>query len=346
MLFYQQYPRSRQLEMEVVSMVLKLYNGHKQCSGFTTFGGSESILLSVLAHKRWAKARGLTKFEVIFPETAHAAFYKACDFFDVTPIVIPINKKTYKVRVEDFEKRITPNTIMMVASCPNLSYGIIDPVKAINNLAGKHTVGLMLDCCMGGFLLPFREELGIEQEEDIVDFRLSNVTAIVCDPHKYGMVPKGCSVLMFGNQDIQKALYYGLINWCGYIYGTTIFTGSRASAPIAAAWAVMMLNGRQGYLRNAKSINQATEKLAKAVNEIEGIETIGNPKIGNIGFRSVNPKLKIYSLGNYLHKNGWKIPATPKYPCLRLTIHPNNVPHLEELAKLMKKGVEAVNTSN
>lgn len=53
MLFYDQHPRSRQLEMEVVSMVLKLYNGHEQCSGFTTSGGSTSILLAVLAHKRF-----------------------------------------------------------------------------------------------------------------------------------------------------------------------------------------------------------------------------------------------------------------------------------------------------
>jgi len=342
MLFYQQHPRSRQLEMEVVAMALKMYNAPKTASGFTSFGGSESILLSCLAHKRFYQRKGITQPEIIFPETAHAAFYKACDFFDIKPIILKLDMKTRRFTAEDYEKKITKNTIMMVCSCPNLIYGTIDPVAGVDKLAGKHDIGLTLDCCMGGFLLPFVNDIGVELEEPIIDFRLKNVTSIICDPHKYGLAPKGCSILMFSRPEIQKALYYGLINWCGYIYGTTIFTGSRSSGFIASAWAVMMLNGKSGYIKSAKKVSDATIRLAEKVNAIPGVKTVGEPKIGNIGFISDDPKLDVYHLGNYCHYHGWKLPATPKYPVLRLTIHPNNIDTLDELARLMKEGAAEV----
>ena len=33
--------------------------------------------------------------------------------------------------------------------------GIIDPIEAMSELALKHDVGLHVDCCLGGFLVPF-----------------------------------------------------------------------------------------------------------------------------------------------------------------------------------------------
>lgn len=346
LLFYDTHASSRQIENEVISMILSLFNPHKNCSGLATSGGSESIFLGILAHKRfYRRHRGVTKPEVIISETAHAAFYKACEYLDIELKVIPINPETYSVTGKDYERRITKNTICMVVSCPNCAYGGFDPVGEVNKLAGKYNVGMFLDGCMGSILLPFMKEVGCEMEEPIMDFRLKNLTAMTCDPHKYGLSPKGCSVLMFGDKQMQKALYFGLTDWCGYLYATAHIAGSRSTAMIAAAWAHLMHFGKDGYLNITKQIFEATTKLKNGINAIKDLEVIGNPQIGNLACRSLNPDLNIYELGNYLAAHDWPMPGVPKYPGLHLTITPGNINQLDSLIDLLNRGVQSVKSS-
>jgi sphinganine-1-phosphate aldolase len=171
---------------------------------------------------------------------------------------------------------------------------------------------------------------------------LKNMTALTCDPHKYGLSPKGCSVLMFSDPAIQKSLYFGLTDWCGYLYATSLFSGSRSSALTSATWAHLMKFGKDGYRSVTEDILAGTKLLKDGINAIEGLKVVGNPQIGNIGCISTDKKLNIYELGNYLHKKGWAMPGIPKYPGLHLTIHPNNVNTLDNLIKLMKSGVNEV----
>ena len=105
---------------------------------------------------------------------------------------------------------------------------------------------------------------------------------MTCDPHKYGLSPKGCGIVMFGNPDIQKALYFGLTDWCGYLYGSSLFSGSRSVALTAATWAHLMKFGREGYKGVTEEIMATTRKLCKAINSVDGLRVVGNPQIGNL----------------------------------------------------------------
>jgi sphinganine-1-phosphate aldolase len=133
-LFYDMHPGSRQMEMEIIAMVMDMFDGIKTgACGLTSSGGSESILLSLLAHKRYyKKTKGITKPNAIFSETAHAAFYKACEFFDIEMIILPIDKETYTVHPDQFRKAINSNTICIVGSAPSVAYGNFDPLLAMD----------------------------------------------------------------------------------------------------------------------------------------------------------------------------------------------------------------------
>lgn len=37
---------------------------------------------------------------------------------------------------------------------------MIDDIKALGNIASRHSIGLHVDCCLGGFILPFAKKLG------------------------------------------------------------------------------------------------------------------------------------------------------------------------------------------
>lgn len=359
-LFYDSHPGSRQMENEIAAMVLDMFDGiEMKCSSLITSGGSESILLALLAHKRfYRQKKGITKPHVIMSETAHAAFYKACEFFDIETTVLIIDPVTFTVSPEQYRKAITKNTICLVGSAPSVAYGNFDPLLALDQLAAEYDIGFFCDGCMGSFLLAYIQDLKIRIDgKDSLDKKtpidksigshvsfkhLKNMSTLTCDPHKYGLSPKGCGVLMFGNPEMQKALYFGLTDWCGYLYATSLFSGSRSSALTSATWAYLMKFGREGYREVAEQIVGATRKLKDAINSIEGLKVVGNPQIGNLGCVSTDKNLNIYELGNYVALNGWKMPGIPKYPGLHLTIIPNNISKIDELIKLLKKGAPEV----
>lgn len=108
-----------------------------------TSGGTESILMSVKTHRDWARvAKSITRPEMyaasffrqkmsintcfrVIPSSAHAAFWKASEYFNIKLHVIAVNQKTRKADVKAMKRAINPNTIMIVGSAPNFPDGAI-----------------------------------------------------------------------------------------------------------------------------------------------------------------------------------------------------------------------------
>ena len=55
---------------------------------------------------------------------------------------------------------IGPNTIMLYASAPSYPHGAIDPISEMSKIAVQYNIGLHVDCCLGGFVLPFAKKMG------------------------------------------------------------------------------------------------------------------------------------------------------------------------------------------
>ena len=186
------------MEAEIIRMVANLYHGDQNSCGLFTSGGTESILLACLAYREKARAeKGVTKPNIVMSNSAHAAFDKACFYFDIEVRKVPVTKDC-KCDLRALKGKIDSNTIAIVASNPDYPYGNYDPTPDIAKLAMKWGIGCHSDCCLGGFINPFVEEAGFRLP-NYFDFRVPGVTSISVDPHKYAMGPKGCSVLLFRN---------------------------------------------------------------------------------------------------------------------------------------------------
>ena len=48
----------------------------------------------------------------------------------------------------------------LVGSAPQFPHGVIDPIEEMAKLAKKYNLGLHVDSCLGGFLLPFMKKAG------------------------------------------------------------------------------------------------------------------------------------------------------------------------------------------
>ena len=122
--------------------------------GYLTSGGTESLLQAVKTARDVGRERGIERPSVVAGESAHAAFTKAADYFDVDLVRVPVDAD-FRVSAASLEAACTDDTILVVASAPTYPQGVIDPVADIAALAERRGILCHVDACMGGFLLPF-----------------------------------------------------------------------------------------------------------------------------------------------------------------------------------------------
>ncbi|MEM8606117.1 MAG: pyridoxal-dependent decarboxylase [Myxococcota bacterium] len=302
-------PSMTRFESDVIAMALDIMHGaevtrrdasQKACGAFG-FGGTESIINPLLVYRdKFKKERGIDRPKIIVPDTAHPAFPKGAHLLGIEVVVAPTNDVTTKVDVDFVRDHVDDQTIAIVGSAGNYPYGTIDPISELSDLAVERGVGLHVDGCLGGFILPFGEALGYDIP--VFDFRLPGVTSISADTHKYGYGLKGTSVVLYRDASFRKHQYYITPEWKGGIYASNGLAGSRSGGLIAATWAAMVRYGREGYERYAKQIFETAFRMQAAVKEL-GLVMMGDPTFC-FSFRSND--FDIYHVNDFMKTRGWR----------------------------------------
>jgi glutamate/tyrosine decarboxylase-like PLP-dependent enzyme len=293
-------------EGEIIAMALDVLNGSAVGDGtpvgVVTTGGTGSILHAMLAYRERARQeRGITRPNVIKPETAHPAFDKACHLFGIELRRAPVDPDTTLVDVGWVADHIDADTIAIVGSACNYGYGTIDPIDRLSELALRRGVGLHVDGCLGGFILPFGQQLGYDIP--VFDFRLPGVTSISADTHKYGYAFKGSSVALFRDKAWRNSQYFFLTDWSGGKYCSPGIEGSRSGGLIAATWAAMVSLGREGYLRYAKRIFETSSAMQQAVGSHPELRILGRP---TFLFSFTSDQFDIYHVNDFMRTRGWR----------------------------------------
>ncbi|KAJ9108577.1 hypothetical protein QFC19_002293 [Naganishia cerealis] len=314
------FPGIRKMEAEIVSMCLNLFN-NPHGAGTTTSGGTESILMACKTYRDWARAtKGITRPEMIIPASAHAAFWKASDYFGIKLHVVPVHPLSRKADVPRMSRAINPNTIMLVGSAPNFPDGAVDPISDLAKLAKQHKLGLHVDCCLGSFLMPFLKR--VDRDLPDFDFSVDGVTSISCDTHKYGFCPKGSSVIMYRDASLRRFQYYIQPDWAGGVYASPSMAGSRPGSIIAGAWAVMTHLGQEGYAQSCDTIISAARRLKTALHQdpilSADLYVLGDPMVSVVAFGSNS--VNIYAVGDAMGKKGWHLNALANPSALHLAV--------------------------
>ena len=299
-------PSSTRFEGEMIAMGLDLMHAgaitDTQPAGLVTSGGSGSILHAMLAYREAGTARGITRPNVIKPETAHPAFDKACHLIGVELRVASVDAIAKQAVVGDVADLIDDNTIAIIGSACNYGYGTIDPIEELSTLALARGVGLHVDGCLGGFILPFGEQLGVPIP--VFDFRLPGVTTISADTHKYGYGLKGTSLLLFRDKELRNGQYFFQTSWSGGKYCSPGIDGSRSSGLLAASWASMVHLGREGYLKYAKQIFDTAYAMQSDVRSHPELQIMGTP---SFCFSFTSDAFDVYHVNDALRVRGWRM---------------------------------------
>jgi glutamate/tyrosine decarboxylase-like PLP-dependent enzyme len=300
-------PSATRFESEITAMTLDMMHADAArpdatpC-GALSAGGSESIFNALLVYREQGREeRGITQPQIILPVTGHVAFEKGSHLFGIEVVYAPVDEQTTLVDVDFVRDHITPRTVALVGSAGNYPYGTIDPIDELSQLAMEHGIGLHVDGCLGGFILPWGEELGYDIAT--FDFRLPGVTSISADTHKFGYGLKGTSVILFRDKSLREYQYFMSPEWPGGKYFSPGIAGSRSGGLLASAWASMVSLGREGYRSYAKEIFETAFAMQDAVRSHPELRVMGNP---TFCFAFTSDAFSIYHVNDFMKERGWR----------------------------------------
>ena len=306
----EQQPGTLALEREAVRMVASLL-GAPEGAGFLTSGGTESNLAAL----RLARSHGgQAEPEVVAPVTMHFSFRLGAELMRIGLVEVEVDPNSFVPRIEAVERALTPRTVGLVCSAPAGGFGTLEPVEAFAHLAQRKGLWLHVDAAFGGFMLPFKRDLGHRVEP--FDFALPGVTSMMTDGHKLGLMPIATGFFIAR----EPALFDAIPTEETLIHTTSSTKpGSRA----AAAWAVMKHLGRDGYRRSTAHLMELVRTLAAGIGDIPGLTLLTAPAVSVIAFTSQNVDLE--DVHRRMAVDGWgqSYGELRGMPFIRLSVHPS-----------------------
>lgn len=339
------FPSLGAIQSEVVGWTADLLHAGPERAGFLTSGGTESILCAVLAaRERGEKERGVTDPEMVVTESAHAAFHKAAHLFGIRLHKTPV-RSNWEADLDAMDEQINDRTVLVVGSAPQYPQGVIDPIPEIAALAARVGAHCHVDACMGGFVLPFAEQIG--RAVPRWDFRVEGVDSISADIHKLGYSPKGVSVILYRNRSLRRHQTFVFDDWLGGFYASPNLQGSRSGMPMATAWAVMQHLGLEGYQALTRETLENADRMRAGIGKTDGLRVLGDSQYHLIAMASEleadgSESLDVFALGDALLSRGWYHDRQKPPDTLHSTVSNTNAGVIEDYLEALQECVHEV----
>jgi len=330
------FPSLLQMENDLVALTGGLLDAPDGFAGSVTSGGTESILLAVLAARHGSP--GTTDPSMVVPTSAHAAFHKAAEFLGVRAVLVDVDPGSLRADPAAMAAAVDDTTVLVVASAPSYAHGVVDPVTEIAALAAQRGIRCHVDACIGGWVLPHLDGT------PAWTFAVEGVTSISVDLHKYAYTPKGVSVLLHRTPALRRGHFFASANWPGYTMLNSTMQSTRSGGPLAAAWAVTQRIGVDGYARLAHQAHEATLAVADAVDGIAGLAVLTAPDSTLVALVA-DDSCDVFTVADEMLERGWFVQPQMSFgavpPTLHLTLSAATAPSVPELVVALRESVAA-----
>ena len=341
------FPALRKMEAECVAMVLDMVRGGGGACGLLTSGGTESVMIALLAYRERARRAdpSRTVFEIVAASTAHACCHKACHYFGLTLVAVPPDPETLRLTPAAVAAKLTRHTVAIYASACTFTHGVVDDVPGLAALARARGLGLHVDNCFGGFLL---SHLGERYAGPAWDLSVDGVSSLSCDVHKFGCASKGCSVVAFSDAALRRASYCPRFDGAEGLYVTPTLQGSRSGGVVAQAWATLLHVGRGGFEAKARGLADARDAVVDFVRErVPELRLLADhdatcPAVVPLGLAPGSPVASVYAVAHHMAARGWNLPTGQKPACVSVLLaYQHAGPLLDALLADLRAAVDA-----
>jgi sphinganine-1-phosphate aldolase len=333
----------KRFETEIIASVAELFHGTPEVCGVVTSGGTESCLLAVKTYRDMARSqRGVKRPEMVLPVTAHVAWFKAAEYFNVRVRLLPLDENLH-ADVRKLAGLINRNTVMVLGSAPEYPHGSIDPIAEMGAIAQARGVPLHVDACVGGFILPFMAMNG--RELPLWDYRVPGVTSISADIHKYGFAAKGASTITYRSLDYLRHQMFVYEDWPGGVFASPALLGTRPGGAYAAAWAAMQHFGQSGYRELAAKTLQAFDAMRQGVEAMPELYVMGEPTGPLLAYGSRDAAVNIFAVGDQMDAKGWTVNRLQKPDGLHAMITAGHLAVVGDYLRGLKDAVATVKSN-
>jgi glutamate/tyrosine decarboxylase-like PLP-dependent enzyme len=334
------FPSLQRMENDLVAEAGALLDAPPGFTGAVTSGGTESILLAVLAAREGAPH--VTDPSMVLPATAHAAFLKAAKYLGVRAVVVDVDPDTLRADATATAAAIDDTTVLVVASAPSYAHGVIDPVTEIAAAAAARGIRCHVDACIGGWVLPHLDDV------PPWTFAVPGVTSVSVDLHKYAYTPKGVSLLLHRNAALRRGQLFASADWPGYTMLNSTMQSTKSGGPLAAAWAVTRHIGRDGYAGLAREARAATLDLAAAAAATEGLRVLVAPESTLLAL-ATDGSCDVFTVADEMLARGWFVQPQMAFghlpPTLHLTLSAATAPSVPEFVTALREAVAAARSA-
>ncbi len=330
----------KRFESDIIATTAELLHGTPGVCGVVTSGGTESCLMAVKTYRDMARAqRGVRQPEMVLPVTAHVAWFKASEYFDVKVRLLPLDAQLH-ADVAQLERLLNRNTVMVLGSAPEYPHGSIDPIAAMGAITQRRQMPLHVDACVGGFILPFMEMNGVALPA--WDYRVPGVTSISADLHKYGYASKGASTITYRNLAYLKHQMFVYADWPGGVFASPALLGTRPGGAYAAAWAALQYFGQSGYRDLAARTQQAFLKLRSGIEMMPELHVLGEPTGPLLAYGARDKAVNIFAVGDQMELRGWQINRLQRPDGLHAMITARHLDVMDAYLRDLKDAVAVV----
>ncbi|MFT4188678.1 MAG: aminotransferase class V-fold PLP-dependent enzyme [Aeromicrobium sp.] len=308
------FPSLRRMEADLVADARRLFHGTPDMVGTATSGGTESILLAV---KTARDAAGVDDPVIVVPTTIHAAFHKACAYFGVERVAVPVDPATFRADPAAMASAMDAHAgrvVLTAVSAPSYAHGVIDPVVEVAAAARERGVRCHVDACVGGWVLPWAD---VGQPWA---FDADGVTSLSADLHKYAYTPKGVSLLLHATPELRRAQFFASADWPGYTMLNSTVQSTKSGGPLAAAWAVTRYFGDEGYARLVRTVLDGTAAVVRCVEEIEHLRVVAPPDSTLVAV-AADEVCDVFTICDLMGERGWFVQPQMAFAGAPATLH-------------------------
>ena len=330
------FPSLLRMENDLVASAGRLLDAPDGFVGSATSGGTESILLAVLAAREGAPR--VTKPSMVLPTSAHAAFLKAAKYLGVRPVLVDVDPTTLRADPAAMAAAVDHSTVLVVASAPSYAHGVVDPVAEIAALAAGRGIRCHVDACIGGWVLPHLDH------PTPWTFAVEGVTSMSVDLHKYAYTSKGVSLLLHRSPELRRGHLFASADWPGYTMLNATMQSTRSGGPLAAAWAVTRTIGEERYADLARVAREATLAIAAGVRDIDGLDVLVEPDSTLLALVA-DGSCDVFTVADEMLARGWFTQPQMAFrdvpPTLHLTLSAATAPSVPDFLSALAEATAA-----